>query len=93
MPEPPYTDAGRKNVTSAGSLAELAALRARALRQERELRETQEQMARVTNQVEAVSADLARSRAYAFDARAPLAEAVEAAPARSLATASRCSIT
>ena len=77
MPEPPYTDAGRKNVTSAGSLAELAALRARALRQERELRETQEQMARVTNQVEAVSADLARSRAYAFDARAPLAEAVE----------------
>ena len=62
---------------SATPLADLAALRARAVRQERELQETREQMARVTNQVQALSADLARGRAYAFDARAPLAEVVE----------------
>ena len=54
------------NDPSAGPLAEMAALRARAARQERELRETHAQMAR--DQVQAVSADPARSRAYAFDA-------------------------
>ena len=64
------------NDPSAGPLAELAALRARAARQERELEATREQMVRVANQVQAVSADLARSRAYAFDAHAPLAQVV-----------------
>ena len=65
------------NVMSAKPLAELAALRVRAARQERELQETREQVAQVAQQVEAISADLARSRAYAFDARAPLAEVVD----------------
>lgn len=55
-------------VASAGALAELAALRAKAARQERELQQTPQQMARVAQQVEAVSADLARGRAHAFDA-------------------------
>ena len=62
---------------SATLLVDLAALRVRAARQERELQQTRERMARVTNQVQALSADLVRSRAYAFDARAPLAEVVD----------------
>ena len=60
------------NVASARPLANLVALRARAACQEQALLETRERMARVTDDVEAVSADLTRTRAYAFDAGAPL---------------------
>ena len=72
MPERLATGTGRMNVASARPLANLVALRARAACQEQALQETRERMARATNDVEAVSADLSRTRAYAFDAGAPL---------------------
>ena len=63
----------------------IAELRAKAARQERELQETRDLIAQEIGAAEAVSADLACTRAYAFDARASPLEEVVAGCAESLA--------
>ena len=60
-----------------GASANVAELRARAARLERELRETRRLIGQASGGSEAVSAELARTRGYAFDAGSlPLAQVV-----------------
>ena len=58
-----------------GASANVAELRARAARLERELRETRRRIGQASDDIEAVSAELARTRGYAFDAASlPMAQ-------------------